>query len=632
MVARDQMVGPWQVPVADCAVTTVSLDSHLGEAMSMGERTPLAVLDGPASARIAIAEAITNLLAAPVARLSDIRLSANWMCAAGHEDNDAVLYDTVRTVGMEFCPALGITVPVGKDSMSMRTAWVDDGDSKVVTSPVSLIVSAFSPVGDVRDTLTPELKRDENTCLLLVDLGRGRNRLGGSALAQCWGKIGREVPDITAGDVQALFAFVTDCRAQDLLLAYHDRSDGGVFVSLLEMAFAARCGLDIELASEGEKAIAELFAEEIGVVIQVADDELHRVDALAQSHGVSECLRVIARPRLDERVVVNSPTFELMDSRRDVLQRMWSRVSHGIARLRDNEVCADQEFAQISMRDTGLSAHLTYKCDDDIAAPMIATGSRPRVAILREQGVNGQLEMAAAFDRAGFSAVDVHMSDLLSGDVSLSTFHGLAACGGFSYGDVLGAGEGWAKSILFQAAVRDQFAEYFNRPDTFTLGVCNGCQMLSALQTLIPGAECWPRFARNTSEQYEARLALVRIEPSASIMMTDMGGSHLPIVVAHGEGRAQFASESALDTADQSGTIALRYVDNALRIAEAYPANPNGSPRGIAGLCSDDGRVTIMMPHPERVFRGSQLSWAPAEWQEDSGWMRLFRNARVWLA
>ena len=632
MVARDQMVGPWQVPVADCAVTTVSLDSHLGEAMSMGERTPLAVLDGPASARIAIAEAITNLLAAPVARLSDIRLSANWMCAAGHDDNDAVLYDTVRTVGMEFCPALGITVPVGKDSMSMRTAWVDDGESKLVTSPVSLIVSAFSPVSDVRDTLTPELKRDEKTCLLLVDLGRGRNRLGGSALAQCWGKIGSEVPDVNANDVKALFAFVTDCRAQDLLLAYHDRSDGGVFVSLVEMAFAARCGLDIELVSEGESAVAELFAEEIGIVVQVADDQIHRVEALAQSHGLSECLRIVARPRLDERVVVNSPTFELMDSRRDVLQQMWSRVSHGIARLRDHENCADQEFAQISTVDAGLSAHLTYKCDEDIAAPMIATGSRPRVAILREQGVNGQLEMAAAFDRAGFSAVDVHMSDLLSGDVSLSTFHGLAACGGFSYGDVLGAGEGWAKSILFQAAVRDQFAEYFNRSDTFTLGVCNGCQMLSALQALIPGGECWPRFARNTSEQYEARLSLVRIEPSSSIMMAGMTGSHLPIVVAHGEGRAQFASESALDTADQSGTIALRYVDNALRIAEAYPANPNGSPRGIAGLCSDDGRVTIMMPHPERVFRASQLSWAPADWQEDSGWMRLFRNARVWLA
>ena len=382
----------------------------------------------------------------------------------------------------------------------------------------------------------------------------------------------------------------------------------------------------------GESAVAELFAEEIGIVVQVADDQIHRVEALAQSHGLSECLRIVARPRLDERVVVNSPTFELMDSRRDVLQQMWSRVSHGIARLRDHENCADQEFAQISTVDAGLSAHLTYKCDEDIAAPMIATGSRPRVAILREQGVNGQLEMAAAFDRAGFSAVDVHMSDLLSGDVSLSTFHGLAACGGFSYGDVLGAGEGWAKSILFQAAVRDQFAEYFNRSDTFTLGVCNGCQMLSALQALIPGGECWPRFARNTSEQYEARLSLVRIEPSSSIMMAGMTGSHLPIVVAHGEGRAQFASESALDTADQSGTIALRYVDNALRIAEAYPANPNGSPRGIAGLCSDDGRVTIMMPHPERVFRASQLSWAPADWQEDSGWMRLFRNARVWLA
>ena len=631
MVARDQMVGPWQVPVADCAVTTVSLDSHLGEAMSMGERTPLAVLDGPASARIAIAEAVTNILAAPVAALSDIRLSANWMCAAGHDDNDAVLYDTVRTVGMEFCPALGITVPVGKDSMSMRTAWQDDGEEKVVTAPVSLVVSAFAPVGDVRETLTPELKRDEETQLMLIDLGRGHNRLGGSVLAQCWGKVGSEVPDVNATDLKALFEFITACRSQNLLLAYHDRSDGGLLVSLLEMAFAARCGLNIDLSCDGAEAIAALFSEEVGVVIQIADNDQHTVEALAQSFGLGDCVTVVAKPRLDERIVVNSPKFELVDSRRGVLQQMWSRVSHGIARIRDNEECADQEFALLAEKDNGLSAQLTFNCDENVAAPMIATGVKPRVAILREQGVNGQLEMAAAFDKAGFTAVDVHMSDLLSGAVKLSDFHGLAACGGFSYGDVLGAGEGWAKSILFHDTVRSEFAAYFNRPDTFTLGVCNGCQMLSALQELIPGTEHWPRFARNTSEQYEARLTLVRVEPSPSIMMAGMAGSHLPIVVAHGEGRAQFSSDNALLKADQSGTVAMRYIDNALHVAKRYPANPNGSPNGIAGLSSDDGRVTIMMPHPERVYRASQLSWSPPDWQEDSGWMRLFRNARVWL-
>ena len=631
MVARDQMVGPWQVPVADCAVTTVSLDSHLGEAMSMGERTPLAVLDGPASARIAIAEAITNLLAAPVAKLADIRLSANWMCAAGHGDNDAVLYDTVKAVGMEFCPALGITVPVGKDSMSMRTAWEESGEQKSVTAPVSLVVSAFAPVGDVRDTLTPELQRDEASKLVLIDLGRGANRLGGSVLAQCWGKLGAEVPDVSADDVHALFQLLSAARSRDLIKAYHDRSDGGLLVTLLEMAFAARCGLNIDIGTDGADAIAELFAEEIGVVVQVADGDVHELEALASEHGLRNCVRVVATPRLDERIVVNTPKFELIDSRRGALQQMWSRVSHGIARLRDNSACADEEFTAIVADDPGLSAKLTFTCDDDIAAPMIATGVRPRVAILREQGVNGQLEMAAAFDRAGFTAVDVHMSDLLAGETSLSGFHGLAACGGFSYGDVLGAGEGWAKSILFHDEVRAQFAAYFNRADTFALGVCNGCQMLSALQELIPGADHWPRFARNTSEQYEARLALVRIEPSPSIMMEGMAGSHLPIVVAHGEGRAQFSSETAMAAANQSGTVAMRYLANDLTVAQKYPANPNGSPEGMAGLCSNDGRVTIMMPHPERVYRASQLSWAPAGWQEDSGWMRLFRNARVWL-
>lgn len=631
MVARDQMVGPWQVPVADCAVTTVSLDSHLGEAMSMGERTPLAVLDGPASARVAIAESITNILAAPVSQLSDIRLSANWMCAAGYGNDDAVLYDTVRTVGMEFCPALGITVPVGKDSMSMRTAWAEGEQEKAVTAPVSLIVSAFAPVGDVRDTLTPELVRDENTCLVLIDLGRGKNRLGGSVLAQCWQKIGSEVPDVDPADVRRLFDLINMLKARDLIQAYHDRSDGGLLVTLVEMAFAARCGLDIELDSEGRDAVAALFSEEIGVVLQIDKAHLHNVEALAVEVGLGGCVQMVATPRLDERIVVNTQKFELIDSRRSALQQLWSRTSHAIQRLRDNPECADQEFENISANDPGLSAQLTYNCDEDIAGPMIATGVRPRVAILREQGVNGQLEMAAAFDRAGFTAVDVHMSDLLCGAVRLEGFHGLAACGGFSYGDVLGAGEGWAKSILFHDAVRAEFAAYFERSDTFALGVCNGCQMLSALQSVIPGTSHWPRFARNTSEQYEARLALVRVEPSPSVMMAGMAGSHLPIVVAHGEGRAQFAAASELERANASNTVAMRYLDNSLAVTERYPYNPNGSPTGIAGLCSDDGRVTIMMPHPERVFRASQLSWTPAEWREDSGWMRMFRNARVWL-
>lgn len=631
MVARDQMVGPWQVPVADCAVTTVSLDSHLGEAMSMGERTPIALLDGPASARMSIAEAITNILAAPVALLRDIRLSANWMCAAGHGHDDAVLYDTVHAVGMEFCPQLGITVPVGKDSMSMRTTWQDAGVEKSVTSPVSLIVSAFAPVGDVRDTLTPALRRDVDSKLLLLDLGRGANRLGGSVLAQVFGRLGETPPDVSASDLKALFDFINALKSRDLLLAYHDRSDGGLLVTLLEMAFASRCGLDIELDVSTEDAAAVLFSEEIGVVLQVAEAELHRVEAIATEYGLHDLLTVVATPRTDERIVVNTAQFELIDSQRGALQRLWSQTSHAIARLRDNAECADQEFAAITAADAGLSAALTYEVDEDIAAPFIATGVRPKLAVLREQGVNGQLEMAAAFDRAGFDAVDVHMSDLLSGDVSLADFHGLAACGGFSYGDVLGAGEGWAKSILFHDRVRDEFSRYFHRADTFTLGVCNGCQMLSALNTLIPGAEHWPRFARNESEQYEARLTLVRVEPSPSILLAGMAGSHLPIVVAHGEGRAQFKGASQLDGAEHSGTIALRYIDNQLAVTQRYPANPNGSPNGIGGLCSDDGRVTIMMPHPERVFRSSQLSWGPAQWREDSGWMRIFRNARVWL-
>jgi phosphoribosylformylglycinamidine synthase len=630
-VARDQMVGPWQVPVADVAVTTASLDTHLGEAMSMGERTPVATLNGPASARLAVAEAITNLLAAPVKTLEDIKLSANWMCAAGYLGDDAVLYDTVKAVGLEFCPELGMTIPVGKDSMSMRTQWDEGGSSKSVTAPVSLIVSAFAPVGDARQTLTPELHRDESTTLLLIDLGGGKNRLGGSVLAQTFGEIGSDVPDIAASDVKALFNAMNDLKAADAVLAYHDRSDGGALVTLLEMAFAGRCGLNVEIDCAPEQAPATLFTEEVGVVLQVTDERLDEVLGVLASHGLDAATSVIAKPRLDERIVVNTPTFELIDSRRGVLQQLWAQNSHAIQRERDNADCADQEFDQICEEDPGLSAELSFDINTDVAAPMIATGVRPRIAILREQGVNGQAEMAAAFHRAGFEAVDVHMSDLKAGRRHLSEFKGLAACGGFSYGDVLGAGEGWAKGVLFDSAMSDQFQAFFERSDSFALGVCNGCQMLSALAPLIPGTDHWPRFARNLSEQYEARLVRVRVEKSASVLLSDMAGSELPIVVAHGEGRAQFAADDSLSNLETSNRVALRYLDNHGETASVFPANPNGSPNGITGICNADGRINIMMPHPERVFRSVQMSWAPSDWPEDSGWMRLFRNARVWV-
>jgi len=630
MVARDQMVGPWQVPVADCAVTTVALDSHLGEAMSMGERTPVAVLNGPASARLSVAESITNLLSAPVMALSDIKLSANWMCAAGFEGDDAVLFDTVRALGLEFCPDLGITVPVGKDSMSMRTQWQDGDEAKSVTAPVSLIVSAFAPVADVRKTITPELVRDESTQILLIDLGRGKHRLGGSVLAQTYGQMGQVVPDVAADDVKALFNAMVALKAEGLVSAYHDRSDGGALIAALEMAFAGRIGLDIEVSGNPEEAMTELFNEEIGALIQVHDDALDRVMTVLGEYGLGECTSSLARPRLDERIVVNTEQFELIDSRRAALQQLWSQNSHAIQRLRDNPLCADQEFAAIAADDPGLSAELTFDVSEDVAAPMINTGVRPKIAILREQGVNGQSEMAAAFSRAGFDSIDVHMSDLRDGRLGLADVKGLAACGGFSYGDVLGAGEGWAKGVLFNAALADEFERFFQRSDTFALGVCNGCQMLSALAPLIPGTEHWPRFGRNLSEQYEARLVQVQVQASASILMQGMEGSRLPIVVAHGEGRAVFEGQDA-STAEDLGLVSLKYVDNNGDIADTFPANPNGSSMGITGLCNRDGRFNIMMPHPERVFRSVQMSWAPSDWPEDSGWMRLFRNARVWL-
>ncbi len=637
LVARDQMVGPWQVPVADCAVTATSFDVYTGEAMAMGERTPLALLDAPASGRMAIGETLTNLAASRIEKLSDIKLSANWMSAAGHPGEDARLYDTVKAVGMELCPELGITIPVGKDSMSMKTKWSDEGGEKSVTSPMSLIITGFAPVTDIRKTLTPELRMDKGeTDLILIDLGRGKNRMGASILAQTYGKIAAQAPDVDdAEDLKAFFAVIQGLNADGHLLAYHDRSDGGLVTTVLEMAFAGHCGLDLQLdpLTDNRKDVpAILFNEELGAVIQVRQDATPDVLAQFSAAGLAECVAVIGKPVNNAEVSISLNGEVLFDDDRRMLQRQWAETSYQIQRLRDNADCADQEFDLLLEEDNpGLSVKLGFDVNDDIAAPYIKKGVRPQVAILREQGVNGQVEMAAAFDRAGFAAIDVHMSDILAGRVDFEAFKGLVACGGFSYGDVLGAGEGWAKSALFNARARDAFQAFFERTDSFALGVCNGCQMMSNLHELIPGTEYWPHFVRNRSEQFEARVAMVEVQKSNSIFLQGMAGSRMPIAIAHGEGHAEFANEAALLEADVSGCVALRYVDNHGKVTEAYPANPNGSPRGITGLTSRDGRVTIMMPHPERVFRAVQNSWRPDEWQEDAALMRMFRNARVWV-
>ena len=629
-VARDQMVGPWQVPVADCAITTTSYDGYTGEAMAMGERTPLALLDAAASGRMAVGESITNIAAARIGALSDIKLSANWMCAAGHPGEDARLYDTVRAVGMELCPELGITIPVGKDSMSMRTAWEEGGEKKSVTAPMSLIVSAFAPVLDVRQQITPQLRTDRgDTRLVLLDLGNGRDRLGGSALAQVFGRLGSDAPDLDQpAQLKAFFALVQQWLAAGKLLAYHDRGDGGLFATAVEMAFAGHCGLDLELP-EGD-ALAQLFAEELGAVLQVAAADADALLAAARDAGLSA--RAIGRPSGDDTLRIRQGGRVLLEQPRTDLQRAWSETSFQIQRLRDNPACAEQEFDNLlDAADPGLNVVLPYAPEDDVAAPFINRGARPRVAVLREQGVNGQIEMAAAFDRAGFEAIDVHMTDVIAGRVTLEQFKGLAACGGFSYGDVLGAGEGWAKSILFNARAREQFQGFFHRGDTFSLGVCNGCQMMSNLRELIPGTEHWPRFVRNASEQYEARFVLGEVQDSPSVLLRGMIGARIPVVVSHGEGRAEFAADGVQGRLEAANQVALRYVDHTGRVTQRYPFNPNGSPAGIAGVASQDGRVTIMMPHPERVFRAVQNSWRPDEWGEDGPWLRLFRNARVWV-
>ena len=655
MTARDQMVGPWQVPVADCAVTTLGYHTHAGEAMAIGERTPLALIDGPASGRMAVGEAITNIAAAAIEQIGDVKLSANWMCAAGHPGEDAALFDTVRAVGMELCPALGISIPVGKDSMSMRTTWRDGARDKSVTAPLSLIVSAFAPVTDARRTLTPQLRTDAGeTELVLVDLGGGSNRLGGSALAQVHGQVGNAAPDVQdPAKLAAFFEAIQQLNASAKLLAYHDRSDGGLFATLCEMAFAARAGVTIyldnlafdprQLDVDGherqtdvlagnlhERVLGALFNEELGAVLQVRRGDRDSVMGVLRAAGLSRESHVIGHPNdaSEVRVVLNGKPI-LAEKRVD-LHRAWSQVTHEIQRLRDNPACADEEYDRLlDEGDPGMNAKLTFDPAEDVAAPYIAKGARPRVAVLREQGVNGQMEMAAAFDRAGFAAVDVHMSDILSGRISLARFKGFAACGGFSYGDVLGAGEGWAKSILFNARAREEFERFFGRDDSFALGACNGCQMMSNLKDIIPGAQNWPHFERNASEQYEARTALLEVQKSPSILLAGMEGSRVPIAIAHGEGRAVFRDAKAMQACQY--LVAARYVDNRGRLTEAYPYNPNGSPQGITAVTTPDGRFTILMPHPERVFRTIALSWHPEGWPDESPWMRIFRNARAWV-
>ncbi|MGI9286561.1 MAG: phosphoribosylformylglycinamidine synthase, partial [Pseudomonadales bacterium] len=633
LVCRDQMVGPWQVPVADAAVTANDYVGYHGEAMAMGERTPLALIDAAASGRMAIGEAITNIACAQIDNIGAIKLSANWMAAAGHGMEDQKLFETVQTVGMEVCPQLGITIPVGKDSMSMRTAWQEGGEEKSVTSPLSLIVSAFAPVLDVRATLTPQLRDEPGSELILLDLSAGKNRLGGSALAQVYGQLGKDTPDLDdCTRLKSFFSVIQELRKDDLLLAYHDRSDGGLYACVCEMAFAGHVGVNVEIDVDSNNMLAALFAEELGAVLQVAASDSAEVLGRCLAAGLGDCVQRVGTIDNSGEVTVRCNGELQLQKSRVELQRFWSATSYQLQALRDNAKCAQQEYDNISAAaDSGLFAELTYTHDNDIAAPFLNL-SKPRIAILREQGVNGQYEMAAAFDRAGFECVDVHMSDLLAVRSKLQDFHGLAACGGFSYGDVLGAGEGWAKTVLFNTQLREGFQAFFERPDTFALGVCNGCQMLSNLHELIPGAEYWPRFVNNHSDQYEARLVQVEVRASVSVLLAGMSGSYLPIVVSHGEGQAEFDSSDDIGKLQARNGNCLRFVDPNKNATQRYPYNPNGSPQGITGVTSSDGRVTIMMPHPERVFRSVQNSWSPADWGEDGGWLRLFRNARVWLA
>jgi phosphoribosylformylglycinamidine synthase len=626
LCSRDPMVGPWQVPVADVAVTLSDFVGYAGEAMAMGERTPLALIDAPASGRMAVAEALTNIAAAGIDALGDVKLSANWMAAAGQPGEDAALYDTVRAVALDLCVAIGVSIPVGKDSLSMRTTWRDGDVAKAVTAPVSLIVSAFAPVRDARRCLTPLLRLDRgSTVLVHLDVANGRRRLGGSALAQVHGQLGNEVPDVdSAARLAAYFALVQRLHASAVLRAYHDIGDGGIFATLAEMAFASRCGLEIDLASSITDTLGALFAEELGAIVQV--DVAHVDDIIQAARDVGiEAIR-IGRPVAGSRVRIRCGDAVVLDESRTDLHLAWSATTHAMQRMRDNPQAADQEYARLhDESDPGLVPLLTFEVDA-LDAPFVSRGRRPRVAILREQGVNGQVEMAAAFTRAGFDAFDVHMTDIAAGRHALGDFQGVVACGGFSYGDVLGAGEGWAKSILFDGRLRDPFAEFFARGDTFALGVCNGCQMMSNLHEIIPGTAHWPHFVRNASDQFEARFVMLEVLPTPSLFFDGMQGSCIPVAMAHGEGFAEFRDVQQLAAAQPF--VALRFVDHRGRPTETYPCNPNGSRQGITGLTTANGRFTILMPHPERVFRTAQMSWHPDEWGDATPWFRMFVNAR----
>jgi phosphoribosylformylglycinamidine synthase len=626
MTARDQMVGPWQVPVADVAVTLMSFSGNRGEAFALGERTPLALVNAPASGCMAVGEAITNIAAARIGRISDIKLSANWMAAAGHHGEDSALFDTVHAVAMELCPQLGIAIPVGKDSMSMKTVWQDGEETKTVTSPLSLIVTAFAPCPDVRRTLTPQLVADLDTTLLLIDLGQGKDRMGGSALAQVHKQVGDVSPNVDdPKQLKSFFDLVQTLNGEGRLLAYHDRSDGGVFATLCEMAFASHIGLTITLDDAKGDPLRVLFNEELGAVLQVRNVDLSNVVGMAHDAGLKSVHR-IATLNQSGMIEILRHGEQLYRESGVKLMRIWSETSYQLQRLRDNPACAQEEFdSLLDASDPGLHARLTYNPNENFQPSLLR--NRPRIAILREQGVNGHVEMAAAFDKAGFTTVDVHMSDIISGRNKLTDFIGVAACGGFSYGDVLGAGEGWAKSILLNARARDEFEAFFARQDTFALGVCNGCQMMSNLHEIIPGAEHWPHFSRNRSEQFEARFVMVEVQESSSIFFSGMAGSRMPVVVSHGEGYADFADGRHVKQAQ----VTLRYIDHHGNVVQSYPHNPNGSPQGITGLTTPDGRFNIMMPHPERVFRAVQNSWRPDDWQENGAWLRLFQNARRWV-
>ncbi len=629
LVARDQMVGPWQVPVADVAVTASGFYALTGEAMAMGERSPIAVIDGPASGRMAIAEALTNIAAARIESLSKIKISANWMAAAGYQGEDAVLFDTVKAIGMELCPELGIAIPVGKDSLSMKTVWTEGEVEKTMTAPLSLVVTAFAPVLDISKTLTPQLKwlDTESSCLLMIDLGSGR--LGGSVLAQVYKQMGDECPDLdNPALLKALFSALQTLNGEDKVLAYHDRSDGGLLATVAEMMFASRLGVSLTLDTLGADALSALFNEELGALLQIRASDRDAVIAILTEHGLKACISIVGEVTKQPQLTISFKNDIIYTASRATLQAYWSEVSYRMQALRDNPECARQQFERIADdNDPGLHAVLTFDINEDVTAAF-KTSERPKVAILREQGVNGHVEMAAAFDRVGFTSIDVHMSDIIDGRVSLSDFTGLVACGGFSYGDVLGAGGGWAKSILFNLRAREEFSAFFQRTDTFGLGVCNGCQMMAGLKDIIPGAEHWPKFMRNTSEQFEARVAMVEVQKSASILFTGMEGSRMPVAIAHGEGRAEFAFSP--QAAIESHAVALSYVDNYGVKTTDFPANPNGSVLGITGLTNSDGRFTIMMPHPERCFRALQNSWYPEAWHEYGAWMRMFRNAKVW--